>query len=66
MLHTKFIPGQDQNELMSYALHQHRYGYTGIPFKRDDTGGFGSGFLVRFDDGTKDEAPTSEVDKNDH
>lgn len=54
MIHTKFLPGQDANDLMDYTLYLHRCGYTGIKFKRDNAGGFGSGFLVRFDDGMGD------------
>ena len=61
MIHTKFLPGQDQNELMDYTLYLHRCGYTRIQFKPDSTAGRGSGFFVRFDDGTAQESPRSAV-----
>ena len=54
MIHTKFLPGQDHRELMDYALYLRRCGYDRIQFRRDDSAGHGSGFLVRFEDGEQE------------
>lgn len=59
MSHTKFLPGQDHRELMDYALYLRRCGYDRIQFRRDDSAGHGSGFLVRFEDGAGEEETTS-------
>jgi hypothetical protein len=63
VIHTKFIPGNDHNELMEYLLYLHRCGYKRIRFRRDSSAGHGRGFLVRFDDGSENDAPPQEDDK---
>ena len=58
MIHTKFIPGNDHNELMDYMLYLQRCGYKRIQFKRDDRAGHATGFRVRFDDGAEEAVST--------
>ena len=60
MIHTKLLPGQDYRELMDYVLYLRLCGYDRVQFRRDDSAGHGSGFLVRFEDGAGEVTATND------